>query len=593
MPVTRRESKMLPRRIVILIAALCLLLPASAALAKKGLPILRVSGLVKQPLNLSLDQLANLDQVRVKFNDVNSKGDFKGVFWLRGVPLRDLLELAAVEKEAGGYHKRVDLAVVVTSANGRRVTLSWGEVFYANPGQTVIALEARPVMPHKDCRMCHEPNVYEPWMKQLGRAVGLPKLAVTGDYYSDRSLENVTSIEVKSLGSWNWGPKMKKLYSPKLSIGVRGGQSVTVDKLPTIDRAQVNALQFGEGKGYHGNWHFSGVPLGGLVEHYKLPGGVNTVYLVNAPDGYRSLVSWGEMFLRPAGQLILLADREGKQPIDKGGRFELVFPGDLWADRWVKAVSRIQAVTLAPGARLFVIGMGCGDSKLLTLGAINALSQADVLVAPKDIQKRFAFYLRGKPVLFDPMAFGKKPSKLKKGHADQESPQLREKRQTKAANLIKQQLALGKSVAVLDWGDPMVYGSWRWLKDKFPANSISFVPGLSAFNAGGAAIARDITCNGAVTISDPFTILAKPELVKKLAADGATLAVFMGMPRFKKVMAAVSGAYGPETPMALVLRAGFADKQKVLRAKLGELDQLAAKLKERWLGIIFVGPCLK
>jgi precorrin-4 methylase len=584
---------MLLKKIVFLFAACCLLLPASLALAEKAPPVLAVTGLVKQPLRLTMDQLANLSQVRVKFNDVNRKGDFHGVFWLRGVPLRNLLEMAQVEKEAGGYHKRVDLAVVVRGVDGRQVTLSWGEVFYSNPGETIIALNAQPVMPHKKCQACHQPDVYEPWMKQLDRTVGLPKLAVTGDYYADRSLENVASIEVVSLGATDWGPKMKKFFSPSMTVEGGGGKSVTLKKLPAIHRTQVNALQFGEGKGFHGNWQFGGVGLRGLVKHLKLPGGVNTVYLVSAPDGYRSLASWGELFLRPSGRQILLADREGGKTIEKGGRFELVFPGDLWADRWVKAVSRIQAVTLAPRARLFVIGMGCGNSKLLTLQAINALSEADTLVAPADIQKRFAFYMKGKPVLFDPMAFGKKPFNHKGVHKDKNARQVRAEEQTRAAAIIREQLAQGKSVAVLDWGDPMVYGAWRWLKDYFPMEQISFVPGLSAFNAGGAAVARDITCKGTVTISDPFTILAKPELVKSLAGNGTTLAIFMGMPKFKKVMTAVSKAYGPQTPVALVLKAGFGDRQKVLRGQLGQLDQLSARLKEKWLGVIFVGPCLK
>lgn len=287
-----------------------------------------------------------------------------------------------------------------------------------------------------------------------------------------------------------------------------------------------------------------------------------------------------------------MADKDGGKPIDTNGRFLLAFPGDLWADRWVKAVGKIQAVSLAPKPGLSVIGVGCGDNDLLTLRALSRIRQADVLVVPADIQKRFAFYLKGKPVLFDPMKVGKKPFTKHGKHKDAETQAQREEAQKKSADRIKAEIAQGRSVAVLDWGDPMVYGSARWLNDFFAKGEISYVAGLSAFNVGSAALARDITCKGAVVISDPFTIMKKPALIKSLAADGATLVVFMGMPKFEQVMTAVAKAYGPDTPVNLVLRAGY-QRQKVLRGRLGGLDELSAKIKERWLGVIIIGPCLQ
>lgn len=576
------------------VAAALLLLAAGIAWAKPAQNLLSVSGAVKQPLRLSLDQLASMRQVRVKHNDISTGNRYRGIFWLEGVPLRDVLDLAVVQKEAGGIPKAIDLAIVVKSADGRQVALSWGEVYHRNPSEIVLATSARPVMPHKKCQACHKPAEYRPWMNQLERKVGLPKLVVTGDFYADRSLENVTSITVRQLGKTFWGPKQKRLYSPSLTVEGPGVAPRTITGLPALPRFTEHAIQAGEGKGYHGSFDCTGVALTDLLAHFKVPGGLNTVYLIKAPDGYRSLASWGELFLRPGGRRVLLADRINGKPIDDGGKFELVFPDDLYADRWVKAASDIRAVSLAPAkkGRLTVIGVGCGDSKLLTLKALAAIDAADALVVPKDIQKRFAFYLQGKPVLFDPMAAARRPFNKKGLHGDQKARQRRGEEQKAAADAIRAQLKRGVNVALLDWGDPMVYGSWRWLGDFFAKDEISFVPGLSAFNAGSAALARDITCQGAVAISDPFTIMNKPEMVKALAARGATLVVFMGMPKFKTVMAAVARAYPPDTPVGLVLRAGFSDGQKVLRGTLGNLNAITANLGEKWLGIIFVGPCL-
>ena len=553
---------------------------------------LRITGMVKQPLRLSLADLGRMATTRVKYNDVTRNGDFHGVFWLQGAPLRTLLELAQVGKPHGAFHKRVDLALKVRNQAGKQVVLSWGEVFYKNPAEVILAVAARPVMPHKKCAACHTPEEYEPRVKQLERRVGLPKLVLTSDTAGDRSLERVVSIEVVDPLKLPEGPRPKKLYAPTLTIkGVDGKQIAVLDKLPDLSRFTVLARQFGEGKGYHGSHRFTGLSLAALLAKLGVKGGVNTAFVISSPDHYRSLISWGELYLGPLGQRIMVADQSGGQPIEQG-RFEVVLPDDLWADRWVKAPALLQAIDLKPRARLEVIGMGCGDPALLTLEALDALNRAEVLVAPADIQKRFAPFLAGKPVLFDPLAFGKKPFNPEGAHKDKKARHMRREEQKQAAALIQAHLAKGKTVALLDWGDPMVYGSWRWLQDHFPKDSIHFVTGLSAFNAGASALGRDITCNGAVALSDPFTLLKHPALAKELAAKGATLVIFMAMPKFAQVMEVVGQAYAPDTPATLVLNAGFGAGERVRRDSLANIAKLTKDKREKWLGVIFVGPCL-
>ncbi|MEW5912201.1 MAG: SAM-dependent methyltransferase [Thermodesulfobacteriota bacterium] len=582
------------RKLALLLAGLTLLAAAPAVAQAPGpQPMLTISGLVKQPLRLDAGQLARLASMTLKLNDINSRGDFRGVFWLRGVPLRSLLELAVADKEAGGFNKLTDLAILVRSRDGRQVALSWGEVFHRNPADVIIALDSAPVMPRKSCQACHQPEVFQPWMDQLTRKVGLPKLAVAGDFFSDRSLEGVNHIEVVWPVPAQWGPKQDKLYAPSLRVELPGHSPQEYKSLPALPQQQVQALQVGEGKGFHGNHRLEGVALRDLLRQQKIKADLNSVFVISAPDGYQSLASYGELFLRPAGARIILADRKDGKPIEAGGRFELVFPDDLWADRWVKAVSRVQAVSLAPKARLFVIGMGCGDTSLLSLQALSYLAQAQVLVAPRDIQKRFAFYLHDKQVLFDPMTVGRKPFTPLGTHKKVADRKRLHQAQAAAAERIKKVLAGGRSVAVLDWGDPMVYGSWRWLADFVPKDQLTIVPGMSAFNAGSAALRRDITCQGAVAISDPFTLMKDPELAKQLAAKNATLVVFMGLPKLDQVLAVIKQAYPPQTPAAVVYRAGYAQAERVVSAPLKDLRAELAKVKEDWLGVIFVGPCLR
>lgn len=562
-----------------------------AAVAQAAEPRLAVTGLVKQPQNLGLHDLAALAQVEVKQNDIRLNGEFRGTFRLRGVPLKSLLDLAQVGKEAGGFGKAVDLAIVVRDNAGHQVALSWGEVYHRNPAEVILALGASPVRPKKSCTGCHEADFAARWLAPLDRAVGLPKLVVTGDQFSDRSLENVVSIEVLGLPDGEWGPKPAKLYSPAFTLEA-GGATHKFESLPDLPRAEILVDHVGDGKGFHGRNRYRGVALAELIERYGQGGGPQTVYLFSAPDGYRSLISWGELFLNPLGRRMLVAEAVDGKPLDENGRFMSLLPDDLWADRWVKALSQVRAVNLEHPAQLYVIGMGPGDSKLLTLQALSYLAKADVLVAPADIQKRYAFYLTDKPVLLDPFDFGPKPLSPEVSHKDAKSRHMQKPEREKAAEILRAQLAAGKSVAVLDWGDPMIYGSWRWLGDVFPREQITFVPSLSSFSAASAALGRDVTCHGGAVLSDPFTLLKEPEMVKTLAGKGATLAIFMGLPKLGELMPALLKAYPPQTPAAVVYRAGFANAEKVVRTRLDRLEQDVAQLKEGWLGIIYVGPCL-
>ncbi len=73
---------------------------------------------------------------------------------------------------------------------------------------------------------------------------------------------------------------------------------------------------------------------------------LNLAVVISAPDGYRSLISMGELLLNPLGRRIIIADRKEGKPIQADGKFKLVIPDDLSADRWVKAVSRIEVINL-------------------------------------------------------------------------------------------------------------------------------------------------------------------------------------------------------------------------------------------------------
>jgi hypothetical protein len=114
-----------------------------------GQSVISITGEVKQPLYMNRDDLKRFDSACVRLNEVSKDKKFHGVFYFHGPSLQTLLDLAEVKKEESAFPKLVDLAIVVRNKKGERVALSWGEVFYRNPADIILGIEATPIMPKK------------------------------------------------------------------------------------------------------------------------------------------------------------------------------------------------------------------------------------------------------------------------------------------------------------------------------------------------------------------------------------------------------------------------------------------------------------
>lgn len=309
-------------------------------------PRLSITGLVRNPLHLTMDQLNQFQSIEVQLNEVMENGSYRGVFYYRGVPLRTLMGTASVQKEGNAFPKNVDLAILIRNREGKQVALSWGEVFYKNPGRILVATSARPIVPHRDCRACHTPDEYRQRLDQLYRKIKFPKLVMCGDGYADRCLEEISSIEVIDLSPGKRARKMQKLFSPEFTVTGRNMKTRLFSDLSGLPRQSVRVKHLGEGTGYHGINVFEGVPFKAILDRAGVKRALNLVFLVSAPDGYRSLFSYGELFLDPLGERVTVADKMEGRPLTQGGRFFLIPPDDLMADRDVKAVQKIEVISL-------------------------------------------------------------------------------------------------------------------------------------------------------------------------------------------------------------------------------------------------------
>jgi precorrin-4 methylase len=576
----------------VLLILLLLIFFAGESFAKSP-SCLSITGLVKQPLNLTVEDLERCQSISVQLNEVTKAGAYRGVFYYSGVPLRTLLELASIEKEETAFKKKVDLAILVRNRQGKQVAISWGEVFYRNPGGIIVATSAVPIMPHHDCKACHKPEVYKSRLDQLHRKIGFPKLVVSHDTYADRSLDEITSIEIVDLHPEMPTKRMKELFSPQITVTGAVDKPLELKDLSPYPRMEMTVKHLGEGKGFHGLDKFEGTGFKTILEDAGIKPDLTKVFMVSAPDGYRSLFSYGEIFLNPAGERIFIADRIKGQPIEKFGKFFLVPPDDLMSDRDVKSVEKIEVISIRQDPRLYVIGTGSGDTSLISLEAISYMAKADVFVCPPDIRKDFAKYMGDKPILFDLYEFT--PYVVKKenpGLSQAELNKLLEKKLTHAVGIINAALNEKKTVAILDYGDPTIWSGSGYIRESFKDSIVEIIPGLSSFNVANALLKRHIGCNGSIILSTPQELNDNRAMLEALAKKGETLCIFMGIKDLPDLVPLFKKFYAGSTPACLAYKAGYSGSEHLIRTTLDGLVQAAESYHEKYLGLIYIGPCL-
>lgn len=363
--------------------------------------------------------------------------------------------------------------------------------------------------------------------------------------------------------------------------------------LSSYPHIQVLAKQTGEGKGYHGLKDFKGVPFLEIIKEAGIDFDLNTLFLISAPDGYRSSVSVGELLFNPYGRDIVIADSAAGQPMKENGKFSVIFPNDLSADRWVKAVSKIEAIRLEQQAKLYITGVGCADTNLITLEAISIMGKADVFISPEDIAKRFKKYIGNKPILFDPLQ-NTEPM-FRKNHPELSPGELvkkLEEQRSQSIQMIRDALGNGKNIALLEYGDPTIYGGWIYWLHEFK-DKIEIIPGISAFNASNALIGSHVGCNGSIILTVPKGLKENESMLKAVAEHGDTLVIFIGLKELKNLVPLFQKYYPDTTPVNVVYKAGYSDSERVIKTTFRDVMNITEKEEEQHLGMIYIWPCLK
>jgi precorrin-4/cobalt-precorrin-4 C11-methyltransferase len=159
--------------------------------------------------------------------------------------------------------------------------------------------------------------------------------------------------------------------------------------------------------------------------------------------------------------------------------------------------------------------------------------------------------------------------------------------------------AAGEDVARLHSGDLSIYSAVAEQTRRLERLGIPYTltPGVPAFSAAAALLGRELTVPGVAQsvvltrVSGRASAMPESEKLATFATTGATLAIHLAIHAIDQVVAELLPHYGADCPVALVMRATWAD-ERVLRGTLATIQtQLANEPMER-TALILVGNAL-
>lgn len=199
-------------------------------------------------------------------------------------------------------------------------------------------------------------------------------------------------------------------------------------------------------------------------------------------------------------------------------------------------MNRVATVT----GRLYGVGTGPGDPELLTLKAVRAIGEADVLAyfakAGRAGNGRAIVEGLLKPGMVELPLYYPVTTEIDKDHDDY-------KRQITAfydasAAAVAEHLASGRTVAILSEGDPMFYGSYMHLHvrlaDRFPTEVI---PGITAMSGCWSLSGLPIVQGDDVLSVLPGT-MGEGELSRRLVDTEAAVIMKVGrnLPKIRRAL---------------------------------------------------------
>ena len=227
--------------------------------------------------------------------------------------------------------------------------------------------------------------------------------------------------------------------------------------------------------------------------------------------------------------------------------------------------------------KVYIIGAGPGDPRLLTLRAAELISSCPVVLYTGSLVPR------------ETIAMARAEAKV----LDSSGMTLEE-----IIDVIVAARAANEDVARVHTGDPLVFGSTAEQMRQISRLGIPFeiIPGVSSFTAAAAALGRELTLpelsqTVILTRAEGRTPMPEGEKLADLARHHATLALFLSITLLRDVADSLIPEYGSDCPVAIVHKASCPD-QKIVIGTLGDIHARVREAGIKTQSMIIVGRVL-
>ncbi|MEM3382921.1 MAG: uroporphyrinogen-III C-methyltransferase [Nitrososphaerales archaeon] len=230
--------------------------------------------------------------------------------------------------------------------------------------------------------------------------------------------------------------------------------------------------------------------------------------------------------------------------------------------------------------KVFLVGAGPGDYKLLTIRALELLKKADVVIYDRLVSKSILKLI---------------PKKAKKIYVGKKSG-IYELPQEKINELMINLALDGKKVIRLKGGDPFLFGRGGEEAEALSDNNIDFevVPGITSALAAPAYAGIPLThrkYSSSVAIVTGHQIEKSEKVINwsKIASSVDTIVILMGVGRLEAITKnLMEGGLSINTPVAIIER-GTMKRQRSLIGKLGTISEEVRKKNVKPPAVIVIG----
>lgn len=228
-------------------------------------------------------------------------------------------------------------------------------------------------------------------------------------------------------------------------------------------------------------------------------------------------------------------------------------------------------------AKVWLIGAGPGDPELLTLKAVRALGEAEVVLIDDLVN----------PAVLEHCPQARVIGVGKRGGC-------RSTPQDFIHRLMLRYARQGKCVARLKGGDPCIFGRGSEEADWLAGHGIAteIVNGITAGLAGATQCDIPLTLRGVargVTLVTAHTQDDSSLNWPALAQSGTTLVVYMGVAKLADIRdGLLDGGMSTDMPVAMIENASL-PQQRECRSSLGTMQQDAAAFRLKSPAILVIG----